>query len=233
MGTLGDCEMVLLRRSSWQDPLKVILHTEMQRIGGHNQTPLQLLRMSPTYDPNFDESDAIDTIERGSGVHCMSTFEGDLLIMGSDGVFDNLFLDEVVHICNERLKAPSREQAHFVPTHSAVLGEIAHRIVEKAHEKAAKCPHKLQAYTPVGFGGKADDTSVVVAEVVEWTQSRREVWERDRSRSSPKWHGFFACMPGCQEDVSDSEEDEDDVPRVEESWSKETISGPCCCRLLM
>jgi len=233
--TLGDCQLVMLRRSGAQGPLQVVLHTEMQRIGGHNQTPLQLTRMDTFRDPDFEESDALDTIERGSGLHCMSTYEGDVLVMGSDGVFDNLYLDEVVNICNENLRPPSREQSTFVPTHPALLGEIAQRIVERAHEKSSNNSRKLQSYTPVGLGGKADDTSVVVAEVVEWTQSRREVWQR--SRRPAKWHGLFCCgtpndcTTSCQSNNSDSEE-EDDFPRIEESWSKETNSDKCLCCLL-
>merc|ERR1740138_1480419 len=37
--TLGDCELVILRRmdEGCGSSLQVILHTEMQRIGGHNQ----------------------------------------------------------------------------------------------------------------------------------------------------------------------------------------------------
>jgi len=235
--TLGDCALVMLRRTSSnsrQGPLQVVLHTEMQRIGGHNQTPLQLSRI---HDAGFEENDALEAIERGTGLHITSAYEGDVLILGSDGVFDNLFLDEVVNICNDSLKPPLREQATFVPTHPALLGEIAQRIVERAHEKSAKSSRKLQSYTPVGLGGKADDTSVVVAEVVEWTHSRREVWQR--SRRPPKWHGLFgcgvsdACMKFCERNASDSEEeDDDDSPRVEESWIQDTNSDTCMCCIL-
>lgn len=238
--TLGDCELVMLRRSAGRKgPLQVVLHTEMQRIGGHNQTPLQLSRMNDRFDPGFEESDALDAIERGSGLHCTSTYEGDILILGSDGVFDNLFLDEVVAICNERLKAPSTEQVTFVPSHAAVLSEIGRCIVERAHEKSAKNVHRLQSYTPVGLGGKADDTSVIVAEVVEWTHSRREVWER--SRRPPKWRGLFGCPqwrglfgrgvanPCMSISVCDSDSEEEDVPKVVESWSRDNNSETWCC----
>ncbi|CAK0867615.1 unnamed protein product [Prorocentrum cordatum] len=234
--TLGDCALVMLRRGSGnrQGPLQVVLHTEMQRIGGHSQTPLQLSRI---HDAGFEEKDAIETIERGSGLHITSAYEGDVLILGSDGVFDNLFLDEVVNICNDSLRPPLREQATFVPTHPALLGEIAQRIVERAHEKSAKSSRKLQSYTPVGLGGKADDTSVVVAEVVEWTHSRREVWQR--SRRPPKWRGLFGCCAPdgcttfCERGASDSEEEDgDESPRVEESWIQETNSDHCLCCIL-
>lgn len=206
--TLGDCELLMLRRRSGrQGPLEVVLHTEMQRINGHSQTPLQLCRMSEEYDPSFEEDDAFEAIERGSGLHCTSAYEGDVLVLGSDGVFDNLFLDEVVDICNQQL-LPLRKQGTFVPAHPAVLSNIAHCIIKRAHAKSKLAKSfAAQEDTPVGIGGKADDTSVVVAEVVEWTQTRREMWER--SQSKPVWNSLFACngVGNCMEDgtVSDSE----------------------------
>ena len=35
-------------------------------------------------DPNFHEGLTIEVIERGSAVHCVSAYEGDVVIMGSD-----------------------------------------------------------------------------------------------------------------------------------------------------
>lgn len=214
--TLGDCELVVLRRKKGrQGPLEVVLHTEMQRIGGQAQTPLQLCRMNTHYDPGFEEDDALDAIERGSGLHCTSAYEGDMIIMGSDGVFDNLFLSEVVAICNAQLK-PLKKEGTFVPAHPALLSEIAQSIVLKANSKS--CDED----TPVGRGGKADDCSVVVAEVVEWTQSRREVWERSHRRRH--WSSIFdfncamkpcdlaVCMDGSA--TSDSDSDEAPEPAI-------------------
>merc|ERR1711862_584952 len=34
--------------------------------------------------------------------------------------------------------------------------------------------------TPIGKGGKVDDTSVVVAEIVEWTDAHRQIWSQVR-----------------------------------------------------
>merc|ERR1719217_930151 len=100
--SIGDCEIVILRRSP-EGRLQVVFHTEMQRIDGNAQSPLQLARVDETVDPDFDESIAIEVIERGSAVHCVSAFEGDIVVLGSDGVFDNLFVDEVLGICQEMI----------------------------------------------------------------------------------------------------------------------------------
>merc|ERR1711912_42505 len=94
--------------------LLAVFHTEMQRIDGHMQTPLQLARVDDRVDPEFDEDIALEVIERGSAVHCVSTYEGDIVVMGSDGVFDNLFLDEIVDICNRFM--PPQGHGYFEPT---------------------------------------------------------------------------------------------------------------------
>merc|ERR1719198_2436739 len=102
--SIGDCEIVILRRGQ-DGRLQLVFHTEMQRIDGNAQSPLQLARVDDTVDPDFDESIAIEVIERGSAVHCVSAFEGDIIILGTDGVFDNLFVDEVTALCEEMIHA--------------------------------------------------------------------------------------------------------------------------------
>merc|ERR1719460_46162 len=102
--SIGDCELLMLRRTMGrQSPLQAVFHTEMQRIENNVQTPLQLARVDGRIDEDFDESIALEVIEKGSAVHCVSAYEGDIVVMGSDGVFDNLFLDEIVEICNSSL----------------------------------------------------------------------------------------------------------------------------------
>ena len=41
-------------------------------------------------------------------MHCVSAYEGDIVIMGSDGVFDNLFLDEILEMANGMLPAQAQ-----------------------------------------------------------------------------------------------------------------------------
>merc|ERR1719473_797249 len=100
--SIGDCELLMLRRTQGRkSPLDAVFQTEMQRIDGHVQTPLQLARVDARIDAEFDESIAYEVIEKGSAVHCVSAYEGDILVLGSDGVFDNLFVQEIVDICND------------------------------------------------------------------------------------------------------------------------------------
>merc|ERR1719226_47198 len=133
--SIGDCELLMLRRTNGrQSDLEAVFHTEMQRIDYNVQTPLQLARVDGRIDEDFDESIALEVIEKGSAVHCVSAYEGDILILGSDGVFDNLFLDELVEICNEILR-PSKKQ-DFVPLPPSELSQVAQSIVSNSHAKS-------------------------------------------------------------------------------------------------
>merc|ERR1719325_506737 len=130
--TVGDCELLILRRCKGrQSPLQAVFHTEMQRIDGHFQTPLQLARVDARIDPEFHEGITIEVIERGSAVHCVSAYEGDIVVMGSDGVFDNLFLDEITDLCNAVL-----QPGQNVPTHNSLLSHLATSIVKASHAKS-------------------------------------------------------------------------------------------------
>ncbi|CAK9010067.1 unnamed protein product [Durusdinium trenchii] len=187
--TIGDCEMLMMRRlDGRQSPLQAVFHTEMQRIDGHSQTPLQLARVDDRVDPEFDEELALEVIERGSAVHCVSAYEGDILVLGSDGVFDNLYLEEIVEIVNETLPIP--KPGPFVATQPVLLSHLARRLVDEAHAKSEVGLYGLPD-TPIGLGGKMDDTSVVVGEVVEWTKAHSEVWAQVRKQN--QWRGLATC----------------------------------------
>lgn len=187
--SIGDCELLMLRRTQGKhSDLEAVFHTEMQRIDYNMQTPLQLARVDGRIDEDFDESIAFEVIEKGSAVHCVSAYEGDILILGSDGVFDNLFLDEIVEVCNEILR-PS-ESKEFTPMPPSMLSQVAQRIVRDSHGKS-EAQFGQFADTPIGKGGKVDDTSVVVAEIVEWTDAHREIWSQ--VRRNRKWKNVLSC----------------------------------------
>jgi len=213
--TVGDCELLLLRRFPGRsNPLQVAFHTEMQRIDGHVQTPLQLARVDARIDPDFDEEITFEVIERGSAVHCVSAYEGDIVVLGSDGIFDNLFLDEVVDICNAVLVG---KPGKFQPTHPQVLGTLAQRLVNESHAKSNPRPGGGMRDSPIGKGGKMDDTSVVVAEVVEWTEAHSEAWMQVTKSRRPIRPGFgnmsfMNCGNSCTADEDSDEYDDNMLP---------------------
>jgi protein phosphatase PTC7 len=199
--SIGDCELLMLRRTSGrQSELEAVFHTEMQRIDYNVQTPLQLARVDARIDQDFDESVALEVIEEGSAVHCVSAYEGDMLILGSDGVFDNLFLDEIVAICNHYFK-PAKPGSDHVPIDPSLLREASERIVKNSHGKSDST-RGIFADAPIGKGGKVDDTSVIVAEVVEWTDAHREICNKVRARRRRGHggsHSSFSCT-ACEAD---------------------------------
>jgi len=163
--TLGDCGLLVLRRARGQKaPLQVICRTNPQRINGESQTPLQLARVDARIDPDFDDVTMIKMIEMGSAVRCVPACEGDIIVVGSDGVFDNLFPEEITELCNSALR-PGEPS----PVQERVLAHLARSIVRACHAKTRARPDGQLPQAPIGEGGKGDDTSVVVAEVVEWT----------------------------------------------------------------
>jgi len=194
--SIGDCEILILRRGA-DGRLAPVFHTEMQRIDGNAQSPLQLARVDDTVDPDFDPSIAIEVIERGSAVHCVSAFEGDIVVAGSDGVFDNLFIDEILNVCEEMLP-PSGQK--FRPVDRRLLGAIAQRLVMESHAKTQPL-NGQHRQSPIGPGGKIDDTSCLVAQVVEWTEAHGEAWAQIRSKKM--WRNIFSCggaIPTCEDE---------------------------------
>lgn len=208
--SVGDCELLILRQLHGREkPYETIFHTEMQRIDGHAQCPLQICRLNEALDADFDESMPIEVIERGSAVHCVSVYEGDIVVIGSDGVFDNLFKNEIVGICNKMI-LPVPLGNKFVPTDPALLGQIANYIVEACHAKTMVDANGHYLATPIGKGGKVDDTSCVVGEVVEWTRARSQQW--DRIRRQRQWQSIITCggiFRSCCEDHRSREDDEE------------------------
>mmetsp|Transcript_41089 Transcript_41089/g.94530 ORF Transcript_41089/g.94530 Transcript_41089/m.94530 type:complete len:431 (-) Transcript_41089:130-1422(-) len=204
--TIGDCEMLIMRRSGGRHAaLQAVFHTEMQRIDGHAQSPLQVARVDETVDPEFTEDIAIEVIERGSAVHCVSAYEGDIVVMGSDGVFDNLFVDEIVKIVSDMLPKPGFG-SKFEPADRHLLGRIARRVVEESHAKTSVGPFGYMPDAPIGKGGKVDDTSCVVAEVVEWTEAHSAAWAQVRRQK--QWDNLFTCG-GSIKPCTVGEEDEE------------------------
>lgn len=204
--SIGDCELLMLRRTQGpQSPFQAVFHTEMQRIDHNVQTPLQLARVDERIDPDFDESIALEVIEKGSAVHCVSAYEGDMVVMGSDGVFDNLFLDEIVEIVNSSVPMP--RGAEFQPVAPNILSQVSQRIVLESHSKSSDGGTGNFPDTPIGKGGKVDDTSVVVAEIVEWTDAHREVWAQVRRKKD--WGGMLSCGGNACSTCQTGDDDED------------------------
>merc|ERR1712228_580622 len=101
---------------------------------------------------------------------------GDLIVVGSDGLFDNIFNDQILELIGI---AGVADDAFKTPLD---LNEVANAIAKLAHMKAADAswfsPFAEQA-VEVGYdkaavlGGKMDDITVLVAQVTTWPPSRK------------------------------------------------------------
>lgn len=216
--TVGDCELLVLRRVQGRAaPLEVVTHTEMQRIDGHAQTPLQLARVDDRIDPNFHEDLTIEVIEKGSAVHCVSAYEGDIVIMGSDGVFDNLFVDEIAELTNSIL---TPNLPHPIP--KDVLTKLSTQIVHACHAKTMPAANGQLLDAPIGRGGKKDDTSCVIAEVMEWTDAMQKKWHPGKQSQSDWGSAFtnFFSFNSCFAASYESDEEIDTRPSPSSSKAR-------------
>jgi len=199
--SIGDCEILILRRS-FDGCFEAVFNTEMQRIDGNAQSPLQLARVDESVDPSFDDSIAIEVIQNGSAVHCISAFQGDIVVAGSDGVFDNLFIDDILAICQGMIPVTPYCQK-FEPLDRHLLGEIARCIVAESHAKTTPA-NGMSRPTPIGPGGKVDDTCCIVAQVVEWTEEHTQAWAHVRAHRW--WSGITSCSSVFGSCKTDSDE---------------------------
>lgn len=82
---------------------------------------------------------------------------GDVVLMCSDGVADNLFIGEITEQLFE---------AYDKGGVQAAADSLVALAVDRSFDNFAVCPYQLSASSFSSGGGKSDDISVVVAEIV-------------------------------------------------------------------
>lgn len=91
-----------------------------------------------------------------------------IVVFGTDGLFDNLFVYEITSIIQEYLKKISDGKDYFVPSESVAKGLskiITKRAYFKTKDPASKTPFQKEYYRAKGrkyIGGKVDDITTVV-----------------------------------------------------------------------
>lgn len=187
VANLGDCCCLLLRRNRSQPTkLQIVYKTEALRFQ-HNK-PYQIVRME-----GVEDSQMTPVIE-STHIGVLQAQHGDILVLGSDGVFDNLHDEDIVRIISKTCPARSVNveaqqkriaqqpvwhpyEAQIAAPTVAELSSASNAIVQEALDNVVlpKVDEKTgqmnwppgTRQTPVGLGGKADDTSVIVAALVE------------------------------------------------------------------
>jgi protein phosphatase PTC7 len=112
-------------------------------------------------------TDSIDTPGDGVTVRLL-VMPGDLIIMGSDGVFDNLYMDQIIAIV-------ANFEADADVNAIAVALAKASSAVAKDDRALSPFAHYIRSTKkyPNWIGGKLDDITVVVARVARMTAEER------------------------------------------------------------
>mmetsp|Transcript_2556 Transcript_2556/g.4583 ORF Transcript_2556/g.4583 Transcript_2556/m.4583 type:complete len:480 (-) Transcript_2556:2267-3706(-) len=98
-----------------------------------------------------------NTVVSESVIDHLQVQEGDTIVLASDGLYDNLFEDDIARICEEWKDKSVHDLATYLKTQAAIIGadEEANTPFEEMCKKA-----KYE-----WSGGKADDITVVVSRV--------------------------------------------------------------------
>lgn len=211
VANIGDCCLLLLRPISPHQPvLNLVYKTEATRYDANK--PVQVSRLD-----GVDE-EHIRQVIRAAAVDVMPVRHGDILVMGSDGLFDNLHDEDCIRIVEQHC-TPSTKGSLFTGSSGeaaptiAQLESAADALVAAALESVSigkvdetgkvQWPPNARN-TPIGIGGKADDTTAVVAAIVEVgdVQAHEDYFYEARSatrRTNPGGTGWSAgsFMPRC------------------------------------
>ena len=96
--------------------------------------------------------------------------EGDLVMLGTDGLFDNLFDEELIELVKTAAVRGADEAALFGEASLMQLAEMVARAAQlRANDSEADCPFAVGARA-AGYskqiGGKLDDITVLIAQVM-------------------------------------------------------------------
>lgn len=191
VANLGDSSFRQVRRSSGTGQLQIVASTREQqhffncpyqfsRVPLREEIPTLIAENKPLLVAAVEEGmdmlqDTLEDVE----VSVLSVKDGDLLLLATDGVFDNLWDSEILQIC-EPAVSPFEASQVWIETAGALRGPRSATdpvsIAEAVAIEAAKRGRANKGQTPFaesarrhGFshsGGKEDDTTVVVAWVV-------------------------------------------------------------------
>jgi protein phosphatase PTC7 len=162
---LGDSGFMILRKESAGT---AILHKSADQQHSWN-CPYQLMRIPPALAakfPNFPQDHAVDSESYRHEVE-----EGDLILMFSDGIKDNLHPHEILSIV-DRCLSPAFANLMGLPSHATDPEVIARALAQAAQVRSrdprARVPFTLYSLDH-GYdclGGKEDDITLVAAWLV-------------------------------------------------------------------
>jgi len=210
VANLGDCTGLLLRREPSQpSKLRIVYKTEAQRYDQNR--PYQAIRLN-----GVPEEEISNLILSKTRVEYLPAQHGDLIVLGTDGVFDNLHDEDVTRIIEQTcVWSPPQQgfgpgvmqQRVTVPSHlppsvaqlenaaDAIVGEALSCVCVGQVDPATggmKWPPGARQ-TPSGLGGKADDTTVIVGVVVQTNDAAAHEDFFYRVHGGRGWFGASCC----------------------------------------
>eukprot|EP00915_Cephaloidophora_sp_WS-2016_P002529 GHVH01003403.1.p1 GENE.GHVH01003403.1~~GHVH01003403.1.p1 ORF type:complete len:1143 (+),score=182.60 GHVH01003403.1:263-3691(+) len=181
IANLGDSCCCILRRSGKLHKYRVLFRAREQQ---HRwNMPFQLSRFPRPEDYAFlsaagndrlvnvmKENDGMLQMDMPSDceVSSVRVYEGDIVLVGSDGVFDNLFEHELISIANMCVSPAEAKALHnpdLATSAQAIATTIAEAAEYRSRDLTAKSPFSVAARnnSTLHTGGKLDDIAVVVA----------------------------------------------------------------------
>lgn len=153
---LGDSRFVYLRRDDSDGKAWDVVEQTKDQTCGFNM-PFQIGK----YPPGFDISREF-TSEDADVYDMQHVKKNDLFVLATDGVFDNVFVKEMVAICDKVSSTQIEDKQEFVSQLAKQIGTYSLQCAKKTNGNTpfaqyAKVNHR--DFT----GGKMDDISVVVS----------------------------------------------------------------------
>jgi protein phosphatase PTC7 len=158
VANLGDSGFMLLRGSSWG--LDIVTQSREQH-HGWNQ-PYQLTRIPQSLRESNGRNIRLDSVADCQAYEAQVQ-PGDLLLLFTDGLTDNLHWYEILRVINDQIERQQNAQLRVPPS------ELAEAVVVAAQERStdrtadtpfARNARRMRINVP---GGKTDDITVVAA----------------------------------------------------------------------
>ncbi|KAI8994768.1 phosphatase 2C-like domain-containing protein [Pilobolus umbonatus] len=157
---LGDSAFLLIRDQ------KIVYESPSQQ--HYFNCPYQLTVVPDTY-PNRDE--LVIDLPKDADTKSFFLKDGDLILLATDGYFDNMYAEETLEIINDGLKPileQSSEEGSHDETVTATIRSLAKTLTDKARRQSLN-PKRLspwakaaQAHGSNYRGGKVDDITCIV-----------------------------------------------------------------------
>eukprot|EP00401_Gymnodinium_catenatum_P024478 CAMPEP_0117494382 /NCGR_PEP_ID=MMETSP0784-20121206/19583_1 /TAXON_ID=39447 /ORGANISM="" /LENGTH=859 /DNA_ID=CAMNT_0005289261 /DNA_START=41 /DNA_END=2620 /DNA_ORIENTATION=- len=176
--SVGDSSLLLLRPSSlWPLRLKAVFKTKAGRYDAYR--PVQVQRLHSISDA------VVHGVIRAANVDSISVQSGDLLVVGSDGLFDNLADEDIRQAVEGHFSGSAALASLRLPPPDEVVDDAS--ATTPTLRKLALGQQKLQEVadslvdlaisrvrvTPAEREGNADDTTALVAAIVPGARPRR------------------------------------------------------------